>query len=611
MHKISFIKKLLFFLNNKQKIKLSIISFIMTLSALLNLTSIASIVPFLSIAINPQLIKTNTYLNFTYNFLGFNNETSFLIIFGFVVLFIFVLTTSIKTYVSWSIISFGMGLRYDVSNKLYRKYLYNNYSFFLNKNSSEMITHTLTNVDKAMTGVITPCLNIISAFLVFFFIITFLLFVNLKLAIILVLFFGSAYILIYFFVKKISKKSGERMIACDKELLKILTESFGGIKEIKIAGIEDNFLKKFLTPSKKYLASRKIVFAITTLPSAFFEILTMVGVMLITLYVIYTSNNFTSIIPMICLYAVSARQLIPAMQQIYTGATGLQIALPALDKVHADFYVDPAKTINITSKKNILAFKKEIHLNYLSFKYDNTKINTVDNVNIKINANSSVGFVGETGAGKTTIIDIILGLLIPHQGQLLVDGVMINETNVLSWMKNIGYVPQNIFLCDDTVRNNIAFGEHKKSINNDAVISAAKLANIHDFIINELPKGYDSIIGERGIRISGGQRQRLGIARSLYRNPSVIVFDEATSALDNLTEQIIIDSIQSLSNRKTIIVIAHRLTTVKNCDKIFVMEKGKIVDEGNYQYLINNCKIFKDMTQGTFKDKLKKGKKIT
>ena len=200
--------------------------------------------------------------------------------------------------------------------------------------------------------------------------------------------------------------------------------------------------------------------------------------------------------------------------------------------------------------------------------------------------------VGSTGSGKTSTADIILGLLEPQKGELKVDGKIINNQNRRSWQKSIGYVPQFIFLADDTIFANIGFGYDANDINKDSVIKAAKAANLHDFIINELPMGYDTIIGERGVRLSGGQRQRLGIARALYHSPKVLVLDEATSAMDSITEKLIMNAINKLKRNTTIIVIAHRLTTIKNCDKIFLLDKGKLIDHGNYEYLIQSSELF-------------------
>jgi ABC-type multidrug transport system fused ATPase/permease subunit len=274
----------------------------------------------------------------------------------------------------------------------------------------------------------------------------------------------------------------------------------------------------------------------------------------------------------------------PAIQAIYSSFTRVVFVGPSLDKLCDD--IKNLKTYNTKQEKGILSLNKKISLTNINYNYPNTSRTALKDINIDIIAKTTVGLVGVTGSGKTTTVDIILGLLEAQKGTLKIDDQIITSQNARSWQRSIGYVPQHIYLSDDTVAANIAFGVESVDINQEAVNKSAKIANLHEFVMNELPKQYQTTIGERGIRLSGGQRQRIGIARALYHNPQVLILDEATSALDNLTEQAVMDAVNNLGKNITIILIAHRLSTVKNCDRIFLLENGKIINEGTFEELI-------------------------
>jgi len=307
---------------------------------------------------------------------------------------------------------------------------------------------------------------------------------------------------------------------------------------------------------------------------------------LMILYIISQTGSFNNALPILSLYVFASYRLIPSLQQIYSCLTQLTFAGPSLNKLYDDLK-NLEQFNNYDSDQVSLAFNDKIILKNIHYTYPNSSRTALKNINLTIPAKSIVGFVGTTGGGKTTTIDIILGLLEPQKGTLEVDGIVIKKHNSRSWQQIIGYVPQNIYLSDNTIASNIAFGLKPDEINQTLVEKAAKIANLHDFIIDELPKKYQTKVGERGVRLSGGQCQRIGIARALYHNPKVLVLDEATSALDNQTEIEVMSAINNLSENMTTILIAHRLRTVKNCDKIFLLEKGKIKDEGTFEELIN------------------------
>ncbi len=303
------------------------------------------------------------------------------------------------------------------------------------------------------------------------------------------------------------------------------------------------------------------------------------------------TDNITSVIPIIALYAFAGYRLMPAIQKIFTNITSLRVSGPAIIFVYNDLNTLNLEIDEKPSKK--FFFNESIKLKNIFYKYPQSSRTVLKNINLTIPAYTSVGIVGETGSGKTTTIDLILGLLEAQKGTIEVDGKIINYKNRRAWQNTIGYVPQQIYLSDTTVSENIAFGLNEDEISQESVERAAKIANLHEFIVNELPSQYKTIIGERGVRLSGGQRQRIGIARALYHEPKLLIFDEATSALDNITEKSVMEAIYNKDYKITKILIAHRLSTVKKCDKIFLFDKGELKHEGNYQELIENSEKFR------------------
>jgi len=337
------------------------------------------------------------------------------------------------------------------------------------------------------------------------------------------------------------------------------------------------------------------------LPRFALEAIAFGGIIIFVLILLITREDARQVIPLTGLFAFAGYRLMPALQEVFHSFTKMQFNLAVLDRVYQDITAGANPTARpLPDKKELpepLPVKKEIRLQNVTYNYPETSVPVISNINMIIEYNTSVAFVGPTGAGKTTLADIILGLLVPQEGLLLVDGVPVDETNLKNWQLNIGYVPQYIYLSDDTVTSNIAFGVSEKVIDHRAIERAACIANIDKFITEELPQGYDTLVGERGIRLSGGQRQRIGIARALYHDPAVLVFDEATSALDGATEDAVLGAMANAARMKTLIIIAHRLPTVKNCDQVYLLDRGKIVAQGKYEELLESNLQFKEMAK--------------
>jgi ATP-binding cassette, subfamily B, bacterial PglK len=592
--------KLLVLLSSQDRKKILWLIFATIIMAFLETTGVASILPFLSIVSNPELIQTNEKIRWVYEQMGFTQSSDFLLALGSLVFIILVVSTIFRAFTAWWLLRFTLNKHYSLSRQLFSKYLYKPYPFFLDRNSSELISYLISEVSRSVSGVIMPCIQLFSKGLLVLAILSLLMAINPQIAVTIILILGISYILVYTLVKKKVSILGKEMVVSSRELYKAAGEAFGGIKDIKLLGKENEFIKRYSDPFQRNVKADALQQIISQVPQYIFEIIAIGGILLIVFYSIATQDNYLEIIPLLALYAFASYRIMPALHQIFQSVAMIRFSLPALDVVHRDLMSDfqSIDLIDIESRE-AMSFSKEIEFCNIEFQYQNTEELSINKLNLTIKTNSTVGIVGTTGAGKTTAIDLILGLLRPQHGELIIDGIEINEENLSSWQLNIGYVPQSIFLCDDSITRNIAFGVSDEEINFQAVEKAARLANIHEFIVNELPNGYETEVGERGVRISGGQRQRLGISRALYHDPSILILDEATSALDGITENVIMDAIHNLSHKKTIILVAHRFSTVKECDMIFMLESGRVIDQGTYSYLMQRNRQFSDMAKAS------------
>jgi ABC-type bacteriocin/lantibiotic exporter with double-glycine peptidase domain len=487
--------------------------------------------------------------------------------------------------------------------RLIEKYLNRPYHWYLNHNTSKLTTKLLAEVNQVVHGALFPALQIISQGLVALFIMLLLVAVDPALTFIAVAVLLGAYFSVYYFNRNMIKRLGESARLANQDRFHIVQEAFGGIKDVKIAGIESNFVERLRSPSLLFASNSLKHKALAELPSYMMQGLVFGGMMLILLYLIATRGKLEDALPVIVVYAFAAYRLMPSLQALYRHAAELRFSTPKLDVLHSDLLGLETESCTETGiidnqtkqSPGSIKPKESILLDSISYSYPHSSKQELIDVSIRIPVNSTIGLVGASGSGKTTLVDIVLGLLTPSKGHIYADSKIITHANIRSWQKNLGYVPQQIFLTDDSVTANIAFGVPEDQVDHRAVKKAAKLANLHDFIVAELAKGYMTEVGERGIRLSGGQRQRIGIARALYHDPGILLLDEATSALDNLTEKAVMDAVNNLGSRKTIILVAHRLSTVKHCDCIYFMEEGKVVASGDYKMLKDKNLKFREM----------------
>jgi ABC-type multidrug transport system fused ATPase/permease subunit len=570
-------KKILFLLTLQERKYAAILLIMILIMALVDMIGVASILPFITVLINPSLIETNAILNNMFkiaNKFGIENNQQFLFSLGASVFMLFIFSLIFKTITSYIQFRFVQMREYSIGKRLIEGYLHQPYAWFLSRHSSDLEKNIFTEVQQVVLGGLSPLMNLIANSSVTICLIALLLFVDLKLAVIASLSLGGSYFFIFYFVRNYLSRAGQKRLINNQLRFAAVSEAFGAAKEVKIGGLEEVYIKSFSKPALIYARTQALAAVISNLPRYILEAVAFGSIILIILFVMSKTGSFNNVLPILSLYVFAGYRLMPALNGIYTSVTQLIFVGPSLSKIYED--VNTLKPFNKNQDEGILVFNKSISLKNVFYNYPNTSRQTLKNINLNIPAKCSVGLVGATGSGKTTTVDIILGLLEVYQGTLEVDGIVITKKNLRSWQRSIGYVPQYIYLADNTIAANIAFGVETKDINQKSVENAAKIANLHKFITDELPQRYQTIIGERGVKLSGGQRQRIGIARALYHKPKVLIFDEATSALDNQTEKAVMEAVYNLSKNITLIIIAHRLSTVEKCDYIFEFEKGEI-----------------------------------
>lgn len=592
------IPKLFSFLSVPERNRARLLLVMILIMASIDMLGVASIFPFMSVLANPDLVKTNSMLNYAYiesQQIGINSIGEFLFFLGLVVFVLLISSLVFKSFTFFLQTKFALMMEYSIGKRLVECYLHQPYSWFLSRNSADLSKSILSEVSTVIHNGLVPLLTLIAQSAVALALVFLLFLVDSTLAIVVGFVMCLAYASIFVLFSRWLKVLGQARIKANQERYTSVSEAFGAAKAIKVAGLEDAYVQRFAKPAELYAKGHAVAALIAQLPRYVVEGIAFGGMLILILYLMNKSSDFAVALPVIALYAFSGYRLLPALQQIYTSVTQLRYVGAAVDALHTDFV--SLQEVDISKKSNNhLQVKKFICLNNVSYRYPGAENPALNGIDLTIPARSIVGFVGATGSGKTTILDIILGLLEPVEGSLCIDGERITPENRRKWQRVIGYVPQHIYLADDTVTANIAFGVEPSNIDLSAVEHAARMANIHEFVINDLAQGYDTIVGERGVCLSGGQCQRIGIARALYRNPQLLILDEATSALDSLTEKAVMDAVNSLRNDITVIMVAHRLSTVKSCNKIFLLNRGELHDCGTYDELSANNELFASMT---------------
>lgn len=586
-------KKIFGLFNSSEKKSFFFLFILIFFSSLIDLLGIASILPFVTMLANPQIIETNQILNSIYNrsgIFGINNSDTFLIVLGIFFLSFYFFSLIFRGFISYFQVRFTQMREYSVGKLLLQNYLQRPFVFFLNYNSADFSKNILSEINQIINQTIVPMVNLIAQCTLIFVFIIFFLIINPVLIIATSIILLFSYGCIFFLINKYISKIGSETLQANHERFLSINEIFGAIKEIKFRGLEKYSINRFIKPAKVFATNQTIAKVVAQLPRYFIEALIFSAMIFFILGYIINGNTLNEILPFAALYTFAGFRLFPSFQQVYFSIIQLKFSSFSLDLIHKDLEKKPI--VENYSNTDQICLTKSITLNNITFIYPNSKQPALNNFNISIKAYDKIGIFGASGSGKSTLVDIITGLLEPNLGAMSIDEVLINKNNRYMWQKNIGYVPQQIYLNDASIASNIAFGSEPQNIDYKAVIKAAKIADLHDFVENQLENKYDTIVGGGGVLLSGGQRQRIGIARAFYKNYNVIILDEATNALDYETEKRIIKSINDIKYKITVIIISHRFNTLQGCNKIFILKKGKLINQGSYDEILKKNKNF-------------------
>ena len=591
--------KLMDLLDAREKRRFWLLFAMVVAMGLFNMAGVASIIPFLAVLADPGIVERDPRLAALHAALGFEDPQDFLFALGVGVFLVYVSGIAIKALTTWALIRFGVMRGYTVANRILRGYLGRPYEWFLGRHSADLVKTVLNEVMLVVNGSLVAMLNVMANGVFVLAMLVLMIAVDPMIALFAAGVLGGSYALVYLFVRRRLLRIGAERVRANKARFRAAQEAMTGVKEIKVLGLEQASLNRFRAPALRFSETVATSAVLNAVPRYALEAIAFGGMLAVLLALMALGDgDLARVLPVAGVYALAGSRLAPAMQQVYQDLGKVRFNKPTLDALHADL-VEAGDIALPPPPAAPLPLRRSLALRGVRYAYPAAERGALDGLDLEIPAGATVGLVGGTGAGKTTAVDVMLGLLTPQEGTLEVDGRAVEgEAMRRAWRRAIGYVPQQIFLIDASVAENIAFGVPPEKIDRAAVERAARAAELHDFVVEEMPRGYDTPVGDRGVRLSGGQRQRIGIARALYHDPDVLVLDEATSALDNLTERAVMAAVARLGGSKTIVMIAHRLTTVKDCDTIFLLEKGRVAASGTYDELLKESPAFRAMAEG-------------
>lgn len=573
----------------EQRISAIVLIGLMFIGMMLETLGIGMVVPALALITRGDLLEKYPVVLPWLEMLG-NPSHERLIVIGMVILVVvYLIKTLYLAFLAWRQAQFVSDVRANLSQRLFSGYLRQPYTFHLQRNSAQLIRNTISHA-AGTSGVIQQSLLILMEVLVLFGVTIMLLFVEPLGAILVVSLLGLSGWAFHHLTRKHILRWGEENEIHEGLRIQHLQQGLGGAKDVKLLGRETEFLKQYNFHNMGSARINRRQSTLQAFPRLTLELFAVIGLAFLVITMISQGKPVESLLPIIGLFAAAAFRLLPSVNRVLTAVQQLRFFLPIINTMY-----DELRLLDNTEPHTYngsLALKDKLTLEQVRFNYPSTESSALQGINFIIHHGASIGFIGESGAGKSTLVDVILGLLNPVSGAVKVDGVDI-QTSIRGWQDQIGYVPQSIYLTDDSLRRNIAFGISEDQINDDAVWRAVHAAQLESFI-NSISGGLDAVVGERGIRLSGGQRQRIGIARALYHDPSVLVLDEATSSLDTDTERDVMDAVRKLHGKKTILIVAHRLSTVEDCDYLYRLEQGKIVDEGAPDAMLYQSAIIKE-----------------
>ena len=573
------LKQFLFILTKKNKLDALFLFLFLLLSVFLEMIGIGLIIPILTtLSESSGGIKNNLFdFKSIFNLFGyeqsFSKEKAISISIVFLTL-IYLIKTVFLNFLAWFQSNYTNSLVAQIKFNLFKKYMYQDYTFHLQRNSAKLIQNVVNEIELMINVFFLSLITFTSELFVVLGISIILIFIEPLGFIMSMTLFGITSIMFFLYTKKKVKRYGEKRLSNGTLSIKNLQQGIDGIKAIKVAGVENNFLNYFNLNVNKIASVASSMLILQTIPRYYLEFLAIVSLTGLIFFLLYLEYSFSSLIVIVGLFAAAAFKILPSVNRILNSFVNMRYGLASVEVFYNDIILKSPNIISSIPKSKKISLKSKLTLKDITYHYPNTDKKILNKINLDIEANTTIGIIGKSGSGKTTLIDLIIGILDPSGGEILIDEKKMSKVKRL-WQNNIGYIPQFIYLLDDTISKNIALGDEKLNINNDSFKNAVKLSQSEEFI-NKLPLKSETNVGEFGVRLSGGQRQRIGIARALYLNHDLLVLDEATSSLDDETEKEIINTINSMKGKKTIIISSHKNEILKECDKIYKVENQKI-----------------------------------
>ena len=572
------IQKFRYIFSRADKFKLVGLVVLMIIGSVLELLAVAVFNPFIEVMMQTSSIADDSFLQFFFQHTNIDSVEGYLIALSFIIAVIYVVKNVYLTFEQNAILSFSYRTRMNLATRLLTTYMNEPYTFHLSKNIAEMQRCLQTDTSQFMS-LINSCLQLAVEFVTCLALGVYLFHTSHSITVLIGLLLGLCVFIFFIISKKVSSKLGRQNEFYNAKLFQWINQSLGGIKEVKILQREKYFIDSYRTNYKKVIWGARVNELLAAVPKYIVETVAIVGLVLaIIVKLLFGHGALETFVPQMAVFAVAAFRLLPSVGKINAYVNNLMYTKASLDMIYQDLCeIEKNKPIEVEweGKTENWKFMKGVFAEHITYHYPDSDTEVLHDITLEIPKGKTVALIGPSGAGKTTLADIILGLLPPVSGVVRMDDKNIYE-NLRSWRQKLGYIPQSIYLSDDTIRNNVAFGIYEDQIDDDAIWKALEKAQLKDFV-QGLEKGLDTYVGDRGVRLSGGQRQRIGIARALYHDPEILVLDEATSALDSSTEQAVMESIESLQGLKTMVIIAHRLTTIKNADLIYEVVEGKVI----------------------------------
>ncbi|MDE7310095.1 MAG: ABC transporter ATP-binding protein/permease [Eubacterium sp.] len=583
---IRIVKKFAGIMTHEQKVRVVILAVLMVVGAVLEMGGVSLVFPLMTAVMDKNFLD-KWYMQAVCDIFHIHTGGEAMMLILGALIFIYIVKNAFLFFEYYLQYRFVCNNRFRVQRQLLQVYMYRPYEFYLNATTAEIMRIINTDVVNAF-NLLTTVLNFFTEIIVSAALIIIILVIDPVMAVLIGLVLGFIMLLIFKAVKPVLRRASQRFMKNTSLSNKWLLQSLNGIKDVKVSHKEEYFIEEYAVYGKKAIDAEKINSVVTMLPRLLIEAVSVSAVLAVLMVLLMMGKSIDDLMPQLTAFAFAAVRLLPSTTRISGAVNAAAFQEPMLDNLIRNLNAAKAyeqqkqeeetaeqqKRREAEKSGKKLTYEKQFELSHIHFAYPNAETKVLEDADMVIPAGASVGIIGASGSGKTTAVDLLLGLLKPQSGKILTDGQDIRE-DYYGWLSHLSYIPQTIYMLDDTIRANIAFGEQKDAVDDARVLKAVEEAQLKGFI-DSLPDGLMTKIGERGVRLSGGQRQRIGIARALYTDPELVIFDEATSALDNETEAAIMESVNSLHGRKTLVIIAHRLTTIEECDYIFRVENGKI-----------------------------------